>query len=177
MYVFYSSWESVLYRARKNSSRPFSARLHFLLRVAFVNKSQTAFSRIVNRVIQHIFGKSTYNKNQTLENNTWRLWLKLCWCPNLKRYPDYKAAFWPLQWDFYVISIHCARRIVSVHFHNQSFLLCLAQSLIDLFNLTVNQIGWRIGFSHPNVLTWNIRWFFKSFCFSCECKFWPGSDK
>ena len=91
VYVSYSPWESVLYRARKNSSRPFSARLHFLLRVAFVNKSQTAFSRIVNRVIQHIFGKSTYNKNETLENNAWRLWLKLCRSPNLKRYPDYKA--------------------------------------------------------------------------------------
>ena len=67
VYVFYSSWESVLYRARKNSSRPFSARLHFLLRVAFVNKSQTAFSSIVNRVIRQYF-QYLFNKNETLEN-------------------------------------------------------------------------------------------------------------
>ena len=86
---------------------------------------------------------------------------------------------------FYMIFEHFA----CVRFYNQSFLLCLAQSLIDLFNLTLNQIGWRIGF--PLVIqisTWNIQWcfqiwicFFKRFLFLMihfllTCKFWPGSD-
>ena len=50
------------------------------------------------------------------------------------------------------------KQFAYVRFYNQSFLLCLAQSLIDLFNLTLNQIGWRIGF--PLVIqisTWNIQ--------------------